>query len=331
MKKIKYLFRRIKNMSYKAFLDTAREIKEKTGKNRLFIICDMTWCGLKYQAGYLDYKLFEMYDMNKYQRKTVVTRGINNSFIVKYNDPKFMKYLNSKIQFNQIFSQYINRDWLELKNEEELVTFIKKHQKIVAKPVNLMCGKGIEIIDTKDKNIHELYETLILNQQLLIEEVAIQTKEMSDLHPDSINTIRVVTLLGEILAAFLRIGNNYEKVDNFNHGGIMAPIDLETGEIKFQGIDKAGNLYEFHPLTKTPIKGFKIPRWEEVKDLCEKATLEIPQLGYVGWDVCIGKKKCFLIEGNEFPGHDVYGLPPHRINNIGLYPRFKEIEMRKKQ
>ena len=40
-------------------------------------------------------------------------------------------------------------------------------------------------------------------------------------------------------------------------------------------------------------------------------------------DVCVTEKGPLLIEGNEFPGHDIYQLPPHRTNGIGVLPKFK--------
>ena len=89
------------------------------------------------------------------------------------------------------------------------------------------------------------------------------------------------------------------------------------------------NLYTKHPLTNKDIIGITIPKWKEIKELCETAALEIPEVGYVGWDVCVGKDKCFFIEGNEFPVHDLYQLPPHRNSNIGLLPLFKKAEERK--
>ena len=54
--------------------------------------------------------------------------------------------------------------------------------------------------------------------------------------------------------------------------------------------------------------------WNEVKKLCIEACDIVPELGYIGWDVCLGEEKPFLIEGNDFPGHDLYQLPVHCIN-----------------
>mgnify|MGYP003490077018 CR=1 FL=1 len=79
----------------------------------------MIHCGMKYQAGYMDYKLFEMYDLNDKQRKTIVTRGINNSIVKKYNNPEYMKYFHEKPLFNKKFNKYLLRDWLQLDGTEE--------------------------------------------------------------------------------------------------------------------------------------------------------------------------------------------------------------------
>ncbi len=326
MKKIKYLIKRICNMNFNNFFNTLNDVHKKTGKNKVYIFFDMIICGFKYQAGYIDYNLFEMYNMNRYERSTVITRGINNEIIKKYNDPEYMKIFNDKVKFNERFNKYLKRDWLELtgNNKKEFAKFCEKHPKFVAKPTKESCGKGVEIIDSTDKKIYDLYNDLYNNKQILVEEIAVQCKKLSDLHPDSINTLRVVTLKGTVVTALLRIGNNHNNVDNFNHEGLCVPIDIEDGIIKYKAIDKKGNLYEKHPITKKEIVGFKVPKWNEVKKICEQAALEIPQVGYIGWDVCVTKDDICFIEANEFPGHDLYGLPPHRTNNIGLLPKFQE-------
>ena len=51
-------------MNYGGFFKMVDKVHKKTGKNRIFLFFDMVHCGLKYQAGYVDYDLFEMYGMN---------------------------------------------------------------------------------------------------------------------------------------------------------------------------------------------------------------------------------------------------------------------------
>ena len=64
MSKLKYLAKRIFKMNYKGFFSTINEVHQKNNKNRIYIFFDIIYCGIKYQAGYIDYKLFEMYKMN---------------------------------------------------------------------------------------------------------------------------------------------------------------------------------------------------------------------------------------------------------------------------
>lgn len=326
MSKVGYLVKRIRSMDYHQMFETINYIQNKTNKNKISILMDIIYCGVKYRAGYMDYKLFEMYNLNEKQRNTIITRGINNDIVRKYNNPEFIKYFSNKITFNKKFDKYLLRDWMEVNenNFEEFKNFTKKHKKIVVKPLSESCGKGVEILNVTNKNAKEIYTNLLETKRYLVEEVASQCKELASLHKTSINTIRMVTLKEEIVAAFLRIGSDNNIVDNFNHGGLVVPINIETGVIDYLAIDKKGNLYENHPISKKPIVGFQIPKWKKIKSFVKEAAKEIPEMGYVGWDVSLGEKGPFLIEGNEFPGHDLYQLPPHRKNGIGLLPKFKE-------
>ncbi len=311
-------------MSFDGLFSAVTEVHDKTGKNKVGIFCDIVYCGLRYQAGYMDYKLFEMYKMNGKERKTVITRGINNSIIKKYNDPEAMKIFHDKALFNERFNDFLGRDWLKLTgdNFSDFETFCGKHSEFIAKPVGLQCGKGVELIVPGDSNLQEVYDRLMGNGQILIEERVSQCKELAEIHPDSINTIRVVTLNAHVIVALLRVGNKHFHVDNFNHEGLVAPIDINDGKIKFKALKKSGELYDRHPLTDVPILGLTIPRWPEVVAFCEKAAKVEPKVGYIGWDVCLRENDICFIEANEFPGHDLYGLPPHRDKNEGLLPVF---------
>lgn len=312
-------------------LGKIKEVKAKSGKSSLFIFFDMIACGVKYQAGYTDYALFEMYNLNSAQRKTVVTRGINNSFIKRFNDPAYIDVFEDKRKFNFAFSDFLNRDWLDVEKatESDFTAFLKKHPCFIAKPSSGMCGKGIEKLSAANfASEAELKAYLLQKELFLLEEIVVQHPVMSELHPHSVNTCRVITLLKDgkpnVVAAYLRIGNG-KHVDNFNSGGMVVPIEEDRGEVVYPALNKKGQLFEAHPLTGVAVKGFKIPRWQEVRVLAEKASLVVPQVGLVGWDIAVTQNGPLIIEGNDFPGHDIYGLPPHRTNGIGVLPKFEKI------
>ena len=111
---------------------------------------------------------------------------------------------------------------------------------------------------------------------------------------------------------------------------MVVPINTDTGIIEYPAIDKAGNVYYEHPATKTKFIGFKIPQFEEAKKFCLEASKVIKDVGYVGWDVGISVKGPCLIEGNDYPGHDIYQLPIHRTDGIGVLPDFLKRMERKK-
>ena len=103
---------------------------------------------------------------------------------------------------------------------------------------------------------------------------------------------------------------------------MVAPVDENTGIVLDKAIDKQKNLYETHPLTKTKIKGFQFPDWDKALKLVKEASYKVPELRYVGWDVCFSENGPLLVEGNEFPGHDIYQLPEHTHDKTGIWPKF---------
>lgn len=326
MSKVSYLLKRITNMNFGNMFKTIDLVHEKTNKNKILLFFDIIRCGIKYQAGYVDYNLYEMYNMNKDERKTVITRGINNKIIKEYNDMSYAYKFEDKALFNKLFDKYMSREWIYLKEAtlDDFKKYLKGKKEIIVKPLSLSCGKGVEKLTVKNYKAEELYNQLLSSGQTLVEDVAIQHKVLNKIYPHSVNTLRIVTLNKNVVAAFLRIGNYGNVVDNFNHGGMVTTINIETGVIEYPAIEKTGKVFEVHPETSAKIVGTKIPMWEEVKKLCIEACDVVPELGYIGWDVCLGEEKPFLIEGNDFPGHDLYQLPVHRSDNYGMLPVFEK-------
>lgn len=248
MRKIKYLFKII------------GEISERTKKRKISLFFDILYCCLRYKASFKDYDLFDMVSLTNFERKTILTKGINNDFIKKYNNPKYVRNFNNMI-FKSTFEKYLKMEKLELK----------------------------------------------------------QCKTLTEICPNSLNTILVVMLLGQVVVAYIKVGE--EK--------LMAPIDIETGIITHPLCDKKKNVYKHHPNSKKEVVGVQIPNWDKVLLLSEQIALEVPTIGYASFEMAIEENKCYLINGSVCPNHNYYGLAPHRNNNIGVLPLFKKKEERK--
>lgn len=327
MGNIIYILKRLKTMDKKAMFEKINSIHSKTKMSKLKIFMDMQKCARLYGAGYMDYDLFEMYNLTPEQRDTYLTRGRNNNFVTKYCDLSVLHYFQNKDEFNKIFDKYLKRDWIKVNEtkKEDVINFLQKHETFMAKPIDGGCGKGIEKINTKDfESIEELYKYLAKTENNFeLEEVIVQHPSISKIYPNAINTVRIVTVVttkngkslltipkeqrknteleSHIICAYFRIGNCGKCVDNFNSGGMVAPVDETTGIVSQVAIDKQKNVYEKHPQTGEIIKEFKFPYWSEALELCKQASKEIPEMGYVGWDVAFTPEGPLFVEGNEFP------------------------------
>lgn len=332
MGRVKYYFTRLMHMNYGAMIKAVGEVHKRSKKSRVIIFFDMIGCSIKYQAGYMDYKVFYFENLTKEQRASLVTRGVNNAYIKKLNNPAYNHLFENKKEFNDKFKEYLKRDFIDLEQSdyEEFLNFIEKNPTFMAKPKDGQCGKDIEKVTIKNDTVKtELYKKLKENRQFLLETYVVQHHKLSELYPKSVNTIRMVTMRvnGKTTIAYrvIRIGNKDNVVDNFNHGGMFSVVD-ENGVITKPAIDKEGNIYEIHPATGTKITGFQIPFFEEAKALVVKMCEVIPEIGYTGWDICITENGPVVIEGNQFPGYDVYQSKIHlNEDKMGLKPMFDKI------
>ena len=126
-------------------------------------------------------------------------------------------------------------------------------------------------------------------------------------------TIRDLTTPARPLMAALRMPTGDSVVDNFDSGGIAAPINLETG-VCGPGIQKKGSLppdlMHTHPDTKSDILGFEVPCWFECLSIaCLAHDLVDTQIPVVGWDVAILDHGPILVEANHIPCDKLAQMP----------------------
>lgn len=328
---IGYLFKRIKNMSFSQIPAFVKRSKESSGKCTAAVYADMLVCALKYGAGYIDYTIFGMHSMNAKERKQLITREKNNNY-VRYLNPKEHRIeFSDKVQFLKQYGEFIGRDWLYLadSDENQLAAFCSAHPEFMAKTIDGMCGKGVEKIKF-DGDVHALKERLTASNQLLLEELIRQHDDVSAIYPNAINTVRVCTIKGDdgkvhIVFSCMRFGRGESSVDNFNSGGMSAVVDLQTGKLTGSAIDKSGHLFAAHPDTKSVFDGFAIPYWNEIKATVTAAAQKSGFIRYIGWDIAVTPHGPVIVEGNEFPGHDLYQLFGQNPEKKGMLTVFNKI------
>ena len=330
MSKLGFFIKRLRLIDTARFKKTFKQLRALTGKSSPALALDLLVCGLRYNAGYMDYKIARMDRLKHDQRHTVITRGISNEIVRRMNDKAYWHFFDDKCLFNQTFEQWVKRAWLRADknlNLEQLAAFCQGKGPLFVKPLEGSSGVGVERVEPADfADVPAFLQRLQEKGDCIVEETVIQHPEMARLYPGSVNTVRIASLLGDkeqgLVYAFVRIGNG-RVMDNVDAGGMAARVDLKTGVINSVAADKSGHEYARHPLTDAAITGFKLPFFEEAKQMCLDAMRLVPQVRFVAWDVALTADGPRLIEGNSFPSHAVPQFAAHYPDGIGILPEFE--------
>ena len=263
-----------------------------------------------------EYYMFQFYKKNKKQRLEYV-RDIEcmQNIPNKFNNSEEYKILEDKSSFNAFFHDCIGREYIRIDSAnqyEEFRSFVERNPKFLYKPLSSLGGFGIEKMSVNDANMEQVWNEIISRGECLLEEIVVQHEKMAALNPDTLNTIRVMSMVNDkgevnIPIANVRIGRTGACVDNFCSGGMGASVDVKTGIIATVARTKQMDEYSVHPDTQCPILGHQIPEWEKVLDLVKNNAKRLPGLRYIGWDVAIKKDGtvCF-IEGNHNAGSFIH-------------------------
>ena len=100
------------------------------------------------------------------------------------------------------------------------------------------------------------------------------------------------------------MGHGKTIADNFHQGGKGVLVDLKSGKLVGNGIDKKLN-ESAESITGIKFDGFQVPYWDEIKEMVLEAALVNDKVNLVGWDVAISKNGPLIIEGNRGPGFDL--------------------------
>ena len=260
---------------------------------------------LKYQATISDYFELTFYKKRHQEKQKYITSPQALSFATFVDSMDAISKYFSKTEMYQALGEYIQRDQLFTSQctREQFMDYIKVHPRCIYKPDKDDCGHGIELWTVDETNAEDKYRQAV-SAPAVLDELVVQSPIMASLNPSSVNTIRLYSLLIgselKFFASFIRMGRNGAIVDNLGSGGLLAGVDIRTGQVFTPGTDDTGRCFEKHPDTGAVIRGFQVPNWQALLQFTGKVAKHYP-LHYVGWDIAICENGFQIIEVNPDP------------------------------
>ncbi len=205
--------------------------------------------------------------------------------------------------------------WLDTMQTEPLSSLINNTSVSIdgfAKKLAGMVGEGVFPLQIKEGRFYSGGTELTLDElqakldgKYLLQERISQHPQISKLHPESVNTIRIITFNNgdkiEVFASALRIGAKGQNTDNWGTGGIVVGIDKVTGKLQEYGVFRQGYglRSKTHPDSGMLFKDYQIPFYKESVDLVCRIHNYLPRIQSVGWDIAITPDGPTCIEGND--------------------------------
>ena len=112
------------------------------------------------------------------------------------------------------------------------------------------------------------------------------------------------------IRAIWKIAVPPNHLDNFSkgiYGNLMANVDVHTGEISrlIDNLWPYAQMHECHPLSKVAVKGFFLPYWQQVLDVCQLAGKAFPLMKIHHWDIALTESGPKILELNDLGGIEI--------------------------
>lgn len=297
--------------NYKRYFNNLKKVAKNENKNFIKLVLDTGYCVFRYGFCLSDYLNYKLYNKNRKERKLYVSTKTENKFYETVSPSAYKQRYTVKPNFLKDFKAYTKRDFIvpEEGKYNEFLQFINEHKVFMSKPYDGLGGADVKKEYSDQITDKKAYFENAIKNRIFLEELVVQHPEMNKLCDKSVNTMRIMTFNDNgkprIIWLGLRVGNGVNSIDNFHAQGMAVNIDINTGKLVGNAIDKDLNQYSEHPVTHTKFDGFQIPCFEEAKQMVLNASLESDKILVVGWDVAISDKGPVIIEGNRRPGFDI--------------------------
>lgn len=209
------------------------------------------------------------------------------------------------------------------------------HRVLFVKQIDGECANGVYRVEINEGQLWLKGKTINLDtfssidkRYIIQESIANQHSALNALHPQSINTIRLVTVYNrqtrdvEVFASCLRVGTGNHYFDNTSAGGLIVGIDAKKGVLYKYGFFKPqfGTKTVEHPDSHIIFENYVIPYWNEVVYQAKAFHRFLYGVHSIGWDIGITEKGPVFIEGN-----DNWEISGPQIGNGGLKKEFDRL------
>lgn len=288
---------------------------------------DMIYTYFAYGFTPNEYICYEFDQKTVKERKEFISDRDSIIYANKLNDIEDRRVFMDKYCTYQKYKNFYKRDAISIASNEDyplFTNFVLQHPKFVKKLVSESCGRSVTFIDLSSKKCDRKvwFDQVIKEGKVILEEVVVQSKELSQLNVSSVNTVRCFTLItkkGIIVPwCFMKVGRAGSFVDNGGAGGILIGIDVKTGKTITNGIDEIGRRYENHPDSGMRLVDFQVPQWNEMICICKEMAEMEKRVRWVGWDMAHTDNGWVVIEGNALS--EVIG--PQATSGKGIKKEF---------
>ena len=279
----------------------------------------------KFSPYYIPMEVFNAYICRKLNNSD--TLGRSHLEEKNYFDLIFSDVKRPSVVGRNINDQYLDKNFNPL-TEEELVSSCLQQEDLVVKTSWGSCqGIGVDVFLRTDDNFEDKVITSIKKHKrnFIVQNKVTQNSKMASLNKDSVNSIRLTTLLWEgdvkVLASHVRVGVAGNRVDNLHVPlGFVCGVDVKTGRFLSPGFDKENNPHKNLP-NGMQIEGFEVPYFENIKEASKRLHYRVANTRIIGWDFTVDE------EGNPILIECNMGLPGNAFHQLTTGPIFGEGEL----
>ena len=235
-----------------------------------------------------------------------------------YTDRLYSKYLDNKCLYYSFYSNLkqpgliamrYGKYWTDQKSnfvtEDEVAEMVRSLPASVIKRAAMSeGGHGVEFLDGDPDSRVEAFRKFVKENEtdIVLQEAVIQHPEYAKLHPASVNTIRLMSILSQdgvwVFAKAGSIGAGGSKVDNLNSGGVFCSISDE-GRLAELGVLDDGRVITEHPDFGYRFSDVVLPHLDKAVKLVEQAHGIMAHTRLASWDIAIDEAgDAVLIEAN---------------------------------